>query len=1102
MRAQPALIIVSGVSFGMTPTTSGVKAINSMTSAQTARETVMLSRVAALLDPAMPLDEVLRQVLRSLVEGLGVDRAELYMLDERARVLVGTQAMLYHAAEGRSQPIGIAGTEIPITDSPEVISATVRAGQTHVIEDLGAKEGPMRLSAAVQQRLTAGSFAAVPLIAWGHVVGVIALNDTRGRQPLRERLTLLDAFAVQAGLAIEHARLYQDRDRAIRELATLQRATAALQGSLPLEEVLQRILDGVTEGLGADRAILYLYDAERNMLRGAQAALRSQASQDDGGHAADDRQAALSMLRARVARIEIPVSDPDEVMSATVLYRRPFVVDGSTVDDNRVRISPALVDSLRVETFMTAPLLAQQGVVGVITVDNHRRGVPFEAGVHLLMSYGSQAGVAIERTLLEEQLRASERRHREFIERSPDGMVETSLEGRILSFNDRMPRLLGYTREELMSMNARDVYADQSQRDELVRTCLERGQVEGMEIAVRRKDGSLAHVNLSCRLRQESAEPVMESIIRDVTERWEVERQMRMLVDAVTHSADAIVSLDPEAHITSWNMGAEKIFGYTAAEMVGRPYRTLVPEDLMEELCEGIRDRIEKEGHLQGFETVRLHKDGHGIPVSVTASRMRQEGGEDLGWSIVLRDITERRREERHRRLLSSITEQSPDAILSVDQDGRITSWNRGAARMFGYAASEIVGRSWLELAAADRRAEFGDVVARDPAGEQPAIDTVARARDGRLLPVRLSGSVLSDEQGAAMGWSILLEDLTEQRSLAERSERLQEELWSRNRLEGIVGNSRAMEEVRERIRRVARFSSSVLLVGSSGTGKENVASAIHYNSPRRANPLIKVNCAAIPEHLLESELFGIERNVATGVDGRLGKFEMANGGTLFLDEIGDMSLATQAKILRALQEREFERVGGKKLIGVDVRIIAATNKDLAEEIKARRFRDDLYYRLNVIVITLPPLVERREDIDPLIDHFLEMFTRENGLPRKRLTLQARMLLNEYDWPGNVRELEHCIERAVVMGEGPAIVESDLPPSILIWKEMGGARPGADGSARGGLSEIMHQVERRTVLEALQRSGGVQARAARLLGISERSMWYRVKKLGLKTASH
>jgi Nif-specific regulatory protein len=300
------------------------------------------------------------------------------------------------------------------------------------------------------------------------------------------------------------------------------------------------------------------------------------------------------------------------------------------------------------------------------------------------------------------------------------------------------------------------------------------------------------------------------------------------------------------------------------------------------------------------------------------------------------------------------------------------------------------------------------------------------------------------------------------------------------------------MEDVRERARRVAQFSSSVLLIGGSGTGKEIVANAIHYNSPRRLQPFIKVNCAAIPEDLLESELFGIERNVATGVDSRMGRFEMAAGGTLFLDEIGDMSLHTQAKILRALQEKEIERVGGKKVVKVDVRIIAASNKDLEAEIRSRRFREDLYYRLNVIVINLPPLAERREDIDPLIDHFMDKYSHEHELPRKRISHAARSLLNNYPWPGNVRELEHCVERAIVMSEGAEIDEPDLPHGLLQWKSRNEAPQDA-----GSLSQAMRRLERRAVVDALERSGWVQARAAKLLGISERSMWYRVKKLGL-----
>jgi len=1056
----------------MTPTPSGADAPISRAQLDSPRDAGILARITSHLQGALPLEEVLRQISRGVVEGLGVLRADVFLLDEARRELFA------------------ADLRCPVTDETELLSATVIRAETRILDDFGSSAPGIGVDDRLRMRLRPGALAAVPLIAWGKVMGLILLNDSQGGPSLEARRPLLEAIAQQAGLAIERARLYEDRERAIRELTNLQEATALLQSSQPLDEILQRILHGVTEALEVDRAILFLHDPARGVLRGAQAALRSSGAPDP--------------LQTRVRSIEIPVDDPAEVMAATVLERRPCSV--TAAGGSKRKVSPALEQILHMGSFVTAPLLAKDKVMGVLTVDNFQREVPFKDRLHMLMAYGAQAGMAVERTLLEERLRRSEKRYRHFIEHSPDAILESSPDGRLLGCNSRAVELFGYSREELLSMTAGQIWTDPARREELLTELGRKGHVEGFHVRVKRKDGRLAHVEVSSRLSRIGEESVIESIIRDVTQRFEIERKMRMLSDAVTYSADAFVSLDPDGRITSWNNGAEKIFGYTAAEMLDRPYQTLVPPERMDEFCGVIRKTVEREGQLQGFETVRLHKDGRRIPVSISVSMVHREEGQDPGISVVVRDITERKLEERRRHLLSSITEQSPDAILSLDPDGLITSWNRGAEKMFGYAAGEIVGRPWLVLSSSGSEADFRAVTDGRTEGTggngTRTIDTVAKSRQGTQLPVSLSASELHDEDKVRVGWSVILRDLTEQKTLAEMSERLQEELFSKNRLEGIIGNSRDMEEVRERIRRVARFNSSVLLVGPSGTGKEIVANAIHYNSPRREKPFIKVNCAAIPEDLLESELLGIERNVATGVDGRIGRFEMADGGTMFLDEIGDMSLATQAKILRVLQEREFERVGGKKVIKVDLRIIAATNKDLETEIKARRFREDLYYRLNVIVITLPPLAERREDIDPLIDHFLQKFALENNLQRKTLSLEARLLLNQYDWPGNVRELEHAVERAVVMGESSEITVKDLPPSILIWRDLGGGRPQDGDSPGDGLAGIMRRVERRAVLQALDRCGWVQARAARMLGISERSMWYRVKKLGLKPGSH
>ncbi len=1022
------------------------------------RDSQRLTSAISVLRGAVRFDEVLERIPRAMSQAFGAAQAALYLLDEAENLLVRR-----HTSPQPACPEFLPA-EVPITSAGEVLPAAVLTGRVQVsVAGTDRQDGTETL-------------VAVPVLQFGEIVGVAAMHDTNGLNDAQGIVPLLEAFAAQAGQALERARLYTDRERA-RELTLLQAFSRSLIENLPIDSVLQRVGDGIVKGLDVDRVVVYLHEPESHRLKGPRAVVTS-----DG----------ISCGDSAGEQLDIPLADPEEIFAATVRARRPIRAGDPGDDGAPLRINEGILSVLGTSSFIAAPMLARDRVMGVVTVDNSRRGTPFSFRMNLLREYTRQAGLAMERALAEEARSRSERRYREYLEESPDGIAESNLDGRILYCNESLARMLGYSREELISCGARwiDLLPDRRAQAWV------EGPIESRDVPVKRKDGTIAHLNVSMRTCRAGDETVLLSIAHDATQQHEVENRMRILSSVVTCSPDAIVSIDPDGTVTSWNRAAEEMFGHKAEEMLGTSYRIMVPPERLEQYLNDIKGRVEKEGHIRGIETERMHKDGRRIPVSVTVTRLRANGGPDLGWAAVLRDITESKREERQRRLLSSITQQSTDAILSIDTDGTVTSWNRAAEEMFGYEASEIVGRSWLELAPSDREPEYLSALqdSSDPS-KAMMIDSVARAADGKLLPVRLSASVLHSDEGTAMGWSVIFRDLTEQRNLAEISERLQQELCSRNKLEGIVGNSLVMEEVREWCRRVARFNSSVLLIGSSGTGKEIVANAIHYNSARRQKPFIKVNCAAIPEELLESELFGIEQNVATGVDSRIGRFEMADGGTLFLDEIGDMSLATQAKILRVLQEREFERVGGKRVIKVNVRIIAATNKDLEAEIKARRFRDDLFYRLNVIVITLPPLVERREDIDPLIDHFLEKFTRENGLPKKRIALSARMLLNEYVWPGNVRELEHCIERAVVMGEGEVITEADLPPSILIWKDQGGPASHAEPTT---LHDILDQTERRAVARALERAGWVQSRAARMLGISERSMWYRVKKLELK----
>jgi DNA-binding NtrC family response regulator len=327
------------------------------------------------------------------------------------------------------------------------------------------------------------------------------------------------------------------------------------------------------------------------------------------------------------------------------------------------------------------------------------------------------------------------------------------------------------------------------------------------------------------------------------------------------------------------------------------------------------------------------------------------------------------------------------------------------------------------------------------------------------------------------------------QRLITENLE-LREALRERHRVEGIIGESGRMQEVLSLVRRVAGSDATVLIQGESGTGKELIARAIHYASPRASASLVSVNCAALPETLLDSELFGHEKGAFTGaVAARKGRFELADGGSLFLDEIGDLPLHLQVKLLRVLQEREFERVGSSRPVAVDVRLLAATHRDLEALVREGRFRDDLYYRINVVTVSLPPLRERREDIPLLLDHFVEKFARRNGKRIGGLTRDAREALLRYDYPGNVRELENLMERAVILTRDEVIGLEDLPLGV---KEREAEAPG-----EATLPALVEGLERRMIREALARADGVQTRAAEVLGISERVLRYKLRKYGL-----
>ncbi|HXG64637.1 MAG TPA: sigma 54-interacting transcriptional regulator [Blastocatellia bacterium] len=330
-----------------------------------------------------------------------------------------------------------------------------------------------------------------------------------------------------------------------------------------------------------------------------------------------------------------------------------------------------------------------------------------------------------------------------------------------------------------------------------------------------------------------------------------------------------------------------------------------------------------------------------------------------------------------------------------------------------------------------------------------------------------------------------------EKQRLLDENIHLKHELKERYDFSNIIGNSGPMRQVYEQVSQVAPTNTTVLIRGESGTGKELIAHAIHYNSPRASKPFVKVSCAALPESLIESELFGYEKGAFTGASARKkGRFEMAEGGTLFLDEIGELSHATQIKLLRVLQEREYERLGGTETIRANVRMIAATNKDLEQAIRDGSFREDLYYRLNVFTIYLPPLRDRQPDILALAEYFVEKYSREHHKRIKRISTPAIDMLASYHWPGNVRELENCIERALLVCEGEVIHGHHLPPTLQTASASGTV-------TRLSLAQAVESYEKDLIQDALKTTRGNRARAAKLLDTTERILGYKVTKYGI-----
>jgi len=586
-----------------------------------------------------------------------------------------------------------------------------------------------------------------------------------------------------------------------------------------------------------------------------------------------------------------------------------------------------------------------------------------------------------------------------------------------------------------------------------------------------------------------------------------------------------VYGLDREGLTTFVNRSAAEMLGWDPEELLGRSQHDVIhhshPDGTPYDpgTCPIYATVQDGEVHAVDYE-VFWRKDGTSFSVEYVSTPVIESGGRFAGAVVTFRDITARRQAEgavRHlQELNASILQSAGEGIYGLDREGRTTFANRAALAMLGWEAGELLGEPQHELI--HHTHADGAPYPRESCPIYSALndgvvhrrdDEVFWRRDGTSLPVEYVSTPILCDQGTITGAVVSFIDVSEriqqrrelEQALTELSElrdRLQREkeylldvIEVEHNFKEIIGNSAILRQAIARIERVADTESTILITGETGVGKELFARAAHVSSRRSGGPFIKVNCAALPEHLIESELFGHEKGAFTGATAqRVGRFELADGGTLFLDEVGELPVELQAKLLRVLQEGELERVGGNRTLKVNVRLIAATNRDLLREVKEGRFRDDLFYRLNVFPVEVPPLRERREDIPALVAHFVEKYAARIGRTIDHIPQTSQDSLARYDWPGNVRELENIIERGVILArDGEIRIDEAL--------EM---HPPADVSEEVGLGTL-REVERDHVLAVLDVTGwrieGTKGAAA-ILDLHPNTLRSRMTKLGIR----
>jgi PAS domain S-box-containing protein len=574
-------------------------------------------------------------------------------------------------------------------------------------------------------------------------------------------------------------------------------------------------------------------------------------------------------------------------------------------------------------------------------------------------------------------------------------------------------------------------------------------------------------------------------------------RKSEAKMQAIVKTAvDAIITIDVRGIVHAFNPAAEKIFGYDANEVIGKNVSMLMPHPHREHHDSYISNYLQS-GVARvigiGREVKALRKNGMKFPVELSVSEFI--AGTDKFFTGILRDITERREAEAkkeellgkihasHENLLA-ILNQLRLGVITLGSDGRVTFMSRRCPEILQKSAEEAVGQNWKEICPfSDHDKKILAQVFKEKARKEQKIPITMRAPSGSEHSLEIE---VHDDPRDLEGKILFIYDMSEIHVL-------RKQLDEKSRYQGLVGKSDPMKIVFQQLQNLAKVDSTVLILGETGTGKELVARAIHNVSARKDGPFIAVNCAGLTESLISSQLFGHKRGAFTGaIEDREGVFEAADGGTVFLDEIGEIPLSVQANLLRVLQEREIVRVGESKPISINIRLISATNRDMRREVQLNNFRSDLYYRLHVAIIKLPPLRERRGDIPLLARFFLDKLRASAGLTIENIEKQAMSKLMRYDWPGNVRELENAIEAATIDCEG-RVLNADNISTVISGSN------GRSELSEEGLTEILdvrsHKKQR--LIDALKKTRGNRAAAAKMLGIGRTTLYRQIKEFGI-----